>query len=83
LWRRHAVDFRAHAQDVERSQDIGLICAVLLPRAAVCNTCIARKAGLTRSRTDRALMQISPAEIVSTVARCDACLLPAVVHQLG
>jgi hypothetical protein len=77
------VDFSARAQDVQRGQDIELICAVLLPRAAVCNTCIARKAGLPRSRADHALMQISPAEIVSTVARCDACLKQAVVHRLG
>ena len=77
------MDFRAHTQDVQRSQDIELMCAVLLPRAVVCNTCIARKAGLPRSRADHALMRISPAEIVSTIARCDACLKPAVVHRLG
>jgi hypothetical protein len=77
------VDFRGRAQDVQRSQDIDLICAVLLPRAAVCNTCMARKAGLPRSRADQVLMQISPADIVSTVARCDACLRQAVVHRLG
>jgi hypothetical protein len=77
------VDFRGRAQDVQRSQDIDLICAVLLPRAAVCNTCMARKAGLPRSRADQVLMQISPADIVSTVARCDACLKQAVVHRLG
>jgi hypothetical protein len=77
------VDFRARAPDVERDQDIDLICAVLLPRAAVCNTCIARKAGLPPSRADRALMRINPDEIVTTVASCDACLRPAVVHRLG
>jgi hypothetical protein len=77
------VDSRARAPDVERDQDIELICAVFLPRAAVCNTCIACKAGLPRSRADRALMQINPDEIISTVARCDACLRLAVVHRLG
>jgi hypothetical protein len=28
-------------------------------------------------------MQINPDEIVSTVARCDACLRLAIVHRLG
>ena len=73
----------AQARGVRSAQDIDLVRAVLLPRAALCLECISRKASLARARTEEALMRMSAVDVVTTVARCDACLKEAVVHRLA
>jgi hypothetical protein len=77
------VKSNAWTHKIQSAQDGALVRAVLLPRAALCSACIAHKAGLPRDATERGLMGLSAGEIVSAVARCDACRNEAVVHRLG
>ena len=72
----------ARIQEVRHGQTGALIRAVLLPRAALCSSCIAHKATLSRTDAEDALLCVPADTVESTLAACHACLKHTVVHRL-